>query len=274
MAVKKDRKSPVQEAQTDAVFPAAAAWSSDVRENQTNPKVANSARIVAAWQWTATGRKKKGHPMITALRTIPITALLLAAALQTAPAQVTNIDEALVLDYHLDAVSQGPTTSTTAGVATDVQVSRITSRDIINVLGAATGNTFSARARLVLLTPTNNLGDWTVQIQDGTTAVDVTGFISHQQTSPSVGSAWLANRTRTVGGTEYSIDGFTLQDQAGYPSLTAHFSVSGFTATTSVGEVNRRGQVVGQLDSIQADVSGTGDSNGQLLIIEGLVQRP
>jgi hypothetical protein len=209
--------------------------------------------------------------MITAFKIIPAAALLMAAALQTAPAQTTNIDEALVLNFNLNAVSQGPTTTTTAGVVADVRVSKITSRDIIVVLGAATGNTFSPRARLVVLTPTNNLEDWTVQIQDGSKAVDVTGFVVHQPGSSSVGSAWVRSRTLAAGGTEYSIDGFSLQDQAGFPALSAHFNVSGFTATTSTGVVNRRGQLTGQIDTIDADVSGIGDSNGQLLIIEGTV---
>lgn len=207
--------------------------------------------------------------MITPFKVIPAAALLMAAALQTAPAQVTNIDEALVLNFNLNAVAQGPTTSSGAGVVTRVNVSRITSRDIIVVLGAATGNTFSPRARLVVLTPTNNLENWLVHIQDGSTDVDVTGFIGHQPGSSSVGSAFVTTRTGAAGGTEYSIDGFSLQDQAGFPPLTEHFSVSGFTVTSSTAVVNRRGQVTGETDNIDADVNGTGDNNGNLLIIEG-----
>jgi hypothetical protein len=209
--------------------------------------------------------------MITASKIIPTAALLMAAALQTAPAQTTNIDEALVLNFNLNAVSQGPTTTTSAGVVSDVRVTRITSRDIIVVLGTATGNTFSKKARLVVLTPTNELEDWTVQIQDGANDVDVTGFVVHHPGPASVGSAWVQQRTGATGGTEYSIDGFGLQDQPGFPALSEHFNVSGFTATASRGVVNRRGQVTGQVDSVDADVSGTGDSNGQLQIIEGTV---
>jgi hypothetical protein len=209
--------------------------------------------------------------MNTAFKLIPTAALLMAAALQTAPAQTTNIDAALVLNFNLTAVSQGPTTTTPAGVVSDVQVSRITSRDIIVVLGAATGNTFSPKARLVVLTPTNDLENWTVKVEDGATSVDVTGFIAHNPGPDSVSKAWIQRRTGAAGATEYSIDGFGLQDKPGFPALTEHFSVSGFTATTSRGVVDRRGQAAGVIDSIDADVSGTGDSNGQLLIIEGTV---
>jgi hypothetical protein len=208
--------------------------------------------------------------MITPSKIIPLAALLLAAALQSASAQVTNTYEALVLNFNLNAVSQGPTTTTSAGAQTSVSVSRVTSRDIIKVLGTATGNTFSARARLVVLTPTNNLENWIVQVQDGTTSVDVTAFIGHQPGPDSVGSAFV-RRSGDAGSTEYSIDGFTLQDAPGFPALTEHFSVSGFTATSASGVVNRRGQVVGQIDTIDADVSGTGDLNGSVFIIEGTV---
>lgn len=208
--------------------------------------------------------------MITRSKLIPMAAVLLAAALQTASAQpVTNTYEALVLNFNLNAVSQGPTTTTSAGAQTTVQTSRVTSRDVIAVLGAATGNTFSRHARLVVLTPTNNLENWIVQVQDGTTSVDVTGFIGHQPGPNSVGSS-LVRRNGSTTATEYSIDGFTLQDQAGFPPLTEHFSVSGFTATSASGIV-RRGQLVGQIDTIDADVSGTGDNSGAVFILEGTV---
>jgi hypothetical protein len=209
--------------------------------------------------------------MNTTFKIIPTAALLMAAALQTAPAQTTNIDAALVLNFNLNAVSQGPATTTSAGAVSDVQVSRITSRDIIAVLGAATGNIFSKQARLVVLTPTNDLETWLVHVQDGANDVDVTGFVGHAAGAASVESAFVHRRTGATGGTEYSIDGFSLQDQAGFPALSKHFSVSGFTATASRDVVNRAGQITGQANSVDADVSGTGDSNGQLLIIEGTV---
>ena len=203
--------------------------------------------------------------MITAYKIIPTAALLMAAALQTAPAQTTNIDAALVLNFNLNAVSQGPTTTTTAGVSASVQVTKITSRDIIDVLGAATGNTFSKKARLVVLTPTNDLEDWAaVQVQDGTTAVDVTGFVVHNPGVESVESGFAHRRTGATGGTEYSIDSFGLQDVEGFPTLSKHFSLSGFTATASR-DVVTRGQITGQQNSVDADVSGTGDSNASCL---------
>src|SRR4029077_10362060 len=100
-------------------------------------------------------------------RIVPLAALMLAGAAQTTQAQ-TQTDEVLVLNIQLKEVSQGPTTTNRAGVvSTSVQVRRITSADIIQMLGTATWNTFSSNTQLVLLTPTNDLDAWTVQVRDG-----------------------------------------------------------------------------------------------------------
>jgi hypothetical protein len=201
---------------------------------------------------------------------IPIAALILAGAAQNMLAQ-TQTDEVLVLNIQLNAVSQGPTTTNRAGVvSTSVQVRRITSRDIIQVLGAATGNSFSTNAHLVLLTPTNDLDTWTVQIRDGNNQLDVSGFITHQSGALEVGSSSFNPRTGNASGADYGVDTFTLHDQGGFPSLTEHFSVSGLTITSSRGVV-RRGQVVGQVDRIDAQVSGGGDNNGNAVVIQGSV---
>lgn len=201
---------------------------------------------------------------------IPIAALMLAGAAQTTLAQ-TQTDEVLVLNIQLKAVSQGPTTTNRAGVvSSSVQVHRITSGEIIQVLGASTGNSFSTNAHLVLLTPTNDLDNWTVQVRDGSVQVDVSGFITHQPGTTEVGSSSFNPRTGNASGADYGVDGFSLHDQGGFPALTEHFSVSGLTITSSRGVV-RRGQVVGQVDRVDAQVSGTGDNNGNAIVIQGSV---
>jgi len=201
---------------------------------------------------------------------VPIAALMLAGAAQTTLAQ-TQTDEVLVLNIQLKEVSQGPTTTNRAGVvSTSVQVRRITSADIIQVLGTATWNTFSSNAQLVLLTPTNDLDAWTVQIRDGNNQLDVSGFFVHQPGALEVGSSSFNPRTGNASGADYGVDSFTLQDQGGFPSLTEHFSVSGLTITGSRG-VLKRGQVVGQVDRVDAQVSGTGDNNGSATVIQGSI---
>jgi hypothetical protein len=227
-------------------------------------------------QPTAHCRLEAGQNQKEIIMTLPtkitaLAALLLAVALSRAQAQTTQTDEVLVLNFQLSTIAQGPAASVRGVIVSPVQTAQITSRDVIKTLGASIGNTFTGAARLELLTPTNNLQDWTVQIHDGTRVVDVTDFFRHQPTSGSVSSAFLVNRTGAAGEVEYSIDNFSLVDQPGYPSLSLHFNVSGLTATTESGFVNRRGQVVGQIDQISGKVSGTGDSNGAFLLIQGSV---
>lgn len=209
--------------------------------------------------------------MTQPIRITALAALFLAAALGATQAQVTQTDEVLILNIQLNTVSQGPTSSARGIVQSQVQTSEITSRDVIQALGAVTGNTFSRRARLTLLTPTNNLENWTVQIRDGSNVVDVTGFFGHQPGGASVGSAWVVTRTGEAGGTSYSIDGFALQDQAGFAPLSLHFSVSGLTITTETGVINRAGRVSSRTDRIVGQVSGTGDAQGALLLIQGTI---
>ena len=208
--------------------------------------------------------------MTPSFKLTAVAALLLAVASPAVRAQ-SQTDEVLLLNLQLGAISQGPATSTKNEMVLHVQTSQITSRDVIKALGASTGNSFTSHAKLELLTPTNNLENWSVQIQDGTRLVDVSGFFVHQPGSASVSSAFLVNRTGDAGDVEYSIDNFSLVDQPGFPPLSLHFSVSGLTVTSETGVVNRKGQVVGQVDSISGQVSGTGDANGAVLIIQGSV---
>jgi hypothetical protein len=202
---------------------------------------------------------------------LPLAALLLAGVAQPNHAQAqTNAELALNID--LTAVSQGTATTNRDGTVTDLQYTRITSMGIIQVLGTALTNTFSHRAQLVVLAPTNSLDNWTIQIHDGTnTAVDVTGFFVHQPGSNSVSGAWTNKRTGQSGITDYSVDTFSLQDQNGFPALTEHFSVSGFTALNSAMVLNRKGTVVGQAGNISAQVSGTGDSQGTPTLVTGSI---
>ena len=152
---------------------------------------------------------------------ITIAALLMAGVAQTSLAQ-TN--EVLVLNIDLTAISQGPVTTNRDGSITDVQFTSITSRGIIKVLGTALGDTFSKRARLVVLAPTNSLEDWTIQIDDGTnTAVDVTGFFNHQPGSVSVSGAKTNTKNGKSSVTDFSVDSFSLMDQTNFPGADRAF---------------------------------------------------
>lgn len=201
---------------------------------------------------------------------ISVAALFMAGLAQTNFAQAQT-NEVLSLNIDLTAVSQGPATTNHQGTITDLQCSRITSRSIIQVLGTALGDTFSRRAKLVVVTPTNSLENWTIQIDDGTNApVDVTGFFGHQPGSVSV-SGTKTDRKGNASVTDFSVDSFSLLDQTNSPALTEHFSVSGFTVLESKAVVKHHGTVVGQSVNISAQVSGAGDNKGTPTVITGSI---
>ncbi len=208
--------------------------------------------------------------MKSLMKIVPLAALLGTVAIRSSLAQGTETDELMQLDFQLNAISQGPTTSTRNTVATTVVMHTITSREVIQVLGAAMGVSFSPGAGLYLLAPTNNLDAWTIQVRDGAAKVDVTPFFGHQPGANSVAGTSLNTRTGAGAGTDYSIDGFSLQDAPGFPALSEHFSVSGLTFTASVGAV-RRGQVVAETVHVHARVSGAGDRQGSLTMVEGSI---
>jgi hypothetical protein len=198
-----------------------------------------------------------------------IVALLVAGGAKTVSAQDMVTNEVVALNYQLTMVLQGPTTTSRTTVTTDVQKVDLTSADIIQALGTATGNTFSRNAQLELLTPMNSLDywAWTVRVQDGSNSVDVTGFFTHQPGN-AVGSATANTRNGNVNATTYSDDTFGIVDSGGFPSLSLHFSGDGFTTAVSDGVVTR-GKVVGQIDRITADLSGTGDYQGNFAVVKG-----
>jgi hypothetical protein len=201
---------------------------------------------------------------------LTIVALLIAGAAQTTLVQAQT-NNTLALDIDLTAVSQAGVT-TNRGTVTDLHFARITSKGIIQELGTALADTFSARARLVVVTPTNALDNWMFEIHDGTNApVDVTGFFAHSTGTPSVGGSWTSSRTGESGTVDYSVDSLSLHDQSGFPALTNHFSVSGFTTLSTTMVVNRRSTNVLTFDSISAQVSGTGDVGGTPAVVTGSI---
>lgn len=217
-------------------------------------------------------KKTKGTINMTNVsKAICIAALLLAGVAPVSFAQTQTI-ETMNLDIDLTAVSQGPVTTNHDGTISNVQCTRITSRSIIQVLGAALGDTFSKRARLVLIAPLDSLDDWTIQIQDGTNSpVDVTGFFDHKVGAVSVSGARTNTKNGNSAVTDYSVDSFSLQDQTDFPALTEHFTVSGFTILDSRAVMKHKGTVVDQSVHISAQVSGTGDNQGTPTVITGSI---
>jgi hypothetical protein len=201
-----------------------------------------------------------------------LAALMTVGIAQTTLAQTnTQTNLVLDLDIRLTAVSAG-SVSTNHGVVMDgVDFTKITSRGIIQELGAATSNSFSEDAKLVLVTPTNSLANWTVEVRDGTNSFDVTGFFGHTAGTNVVTSTFMNTNNGASGTTDYSIDSFSLHDAAGSAPLTTHFTVSGFTVAKMRGVLGEAGGVLGETGSIVANVSGTGDDGGKPIVTEGSI---
>jgi len=189
-------------------------------------------------------------------------AALIGLGISQARADQTNIVQDL--DFQLTGVAAGGAVTNHDRVTTGYTQVAIDEKDVIATLGAATGNTFSRHARLVSVTPVAG-GVAAIQVRDGTAKVDVTGFFSHQQISDAVsGSVSNTVRQRTTA-YDFSIQQIVLQDDSNYPVLGMHFTLSGF-ATESSSSTDPSGA-----EQLTINVSGVGDENGALLILQGTV---
>ena len=200
--------------------------------------------------------------MNTALKLAAIATLMAAGAAQTRADQSNLVQH---ISIQLFGVKQGGTSTNGNLVTTSADGARVDTKQVIQALAAATANTFSSTGKLVLVVPLGG-GDPSIQVRDGSNTVDVTGFFSHQQLSDSVTSTFLNTKTGKTFETDYSIQRFVLQDRDGYPTLSLHFDVNGFAAQSSGS--NAAG---GQGTGLDANVAGTGDRNGKLLILQGSI---
>ena len=181
---------------------------------------------------------------------------------QAQPFQTNTVQN---LSIQLFGVTQGGTTTNGGFVLTSADSVRVDTRRVIQALAAATRNTFSSTSKLAVVTPLGG-GSSSIQVRDGSTKVDVTGFFIHEQSSDSVTSLFLNTKTGRSFGSEYSIQQFALQDSGGFPSLSVHFNVSGFAVDTTGSRWN-----AGQGNQLEINASGTGDHDGHLLILQGFI---
>jgi hypothetical protein len=136
-------------------------------------------------------------------------------------------------------------------------------REVISLLGAATGNTFSRAAELVVITPLP-AGTPTFAVRDGANAVDVSSFFTYQQLGGALESSEMNSRTGRSSTVDYSLQRLALRDSASYPALTAHFDVQGIAVQTTTNSP-RQGWNTGS----EANMAGAGDRNGNALILQG-----
>ena len=170
------------------------------------------------------------------------------------------------LDIQLVGLQQGETTTIKNITTTTVDKVNVETADVINAIGAAIGNTFSPAAQLVVITALPS-GPVTIAIRDGGNSIDVSGFFSQSYLSHAVGKSTANSKTGRSNGSNYSIQQFGLQDVDGYQALAFHYAVSGVAVENfSIPAIPGPGR------ELSADVSGTGDSAGNLLVLRGTLR--
>jgi hypothetical protein len=198
----------------------------------------------------------KQHVKISAVAT-----LLVLGALQIKADQTNLVQD---LGIHLKGITQGATVTTKNVVKTATDSVKVGTADVIQQLGAATGNTFSDTANLVVVTPLPS-GSSAIVIRDGTASVDVTSFFVYEVKSGFVSSSQSNLKTGRASSTDCSIQRLALVDSSGSPALTLHFDVQGIATETSTTDPS-----TGTRTGLDASVSGSGDENGKVLLLEGM----
>ncbi len=194
------------------------------------------------------------------LRLAAAAALVLWVPVQ-ANADQTNMVE--TLSFRLFGMEQGGTTTNRHIVTTEVDGVSLGKAEILQALGAATTNTFSTGASLVLITPVAG-GAESFAVRDGSNSVDVTAFFVHQVLSKPLVRQQLNARTGSWVEEDYTLERFVLGDAEGYPGLTLHFDITGIAVDTE-----SNGSPAFWERSGRGGFSGKGDQNGVDLLIGG-----
>jgi len=193
-----------------------------------------------------------------------LAAVAFAGVLQV-QAQTTNVVQ--TMSIQLFGFSQGGVSNFRGTVTTNVNLVQVNTRQIIQALATATMNSFSSTSKLVLLTPIDGSAAPTVQVRDGSNPpVDVTGFFIIQPLSESVDSGVFNTRTQRSTSVSYKVVRFILQDNDSQP-IGLHFDVDGITTINTTTPPDGSPAT----PTIDANVSGSGDRNGNLLILQGSI---
>ncbi len=197
------------------------------------------------------------------LKMAVLAVMAMAVAVQVHAGTQTNVVQNL--NIQLFGVSQGSGFSFGGTSGTNVNNVLVGTRQVIQALGTATGNSFSIASRLVVVTPIDG-GSSKIQVRDGGNTVDVSHFFSMQEVTDSVdGSVSTAKPARSTS-VSFLIARIVLADADG-ETLPLHFDVSGFTTINS----STGGFGGNQGPTTDANVSGGGDRNGNLIILQGSV---
>ena len=182
-------------------------------------------------------------------------------------AQQTNLVQNFSIQ--LFGFSQGGSNGFGNIVSTNVSLVQLNTRQVIQALAAANSDTFSSTAKLVVVTPLNG-GSLRVQVRDGNNQpVDVTDFFDIEALSDAVVGSISNTKTGRGSSVTYEIGRFVLQDAHG-ETLSLHFNVDGIVTGNSSSQLF--GPAGPQNSTVDANVMGSGDRNGNLLILQGSIE--
>jgi hypothetical protein len=198
-------------------------------------------------------------------RTLRLALLATALSLTAmqAGADQTNLVRSLTIQ--LVGLKQGDSSTTRNTTTTTLDRARVDTRDVIDAISAVTSVQFSPQAQLVVITPLPD-GAPMVAIRDAGTSTDVSPFFGFEKVSEAVSRSTANTKTGKYTGSSYSIQRFALQDFLAYGALSLHYNVSGIAVETFSNTA-----YPGPRDELEVDVSGAGDSAGQLLILQGTI---
>src|SRR5579862_2756749 len=130
----------------------------------------------------------------------------LAALLTVAPV-VTRADQTNLvqtLSIRLSGILQGQTETNGNLVKMSLASARVGVVDVVKALSTATGNSFSDKAALVIVTPLSG-GNSAIMVRDAGLSVDVTPFFVYQSKSGFVSSSLSNVKTGRSTSSDYSI---------------------------------------------------------------------
>ncbi len=198
------------------------------------------------------------------LKLAAFSAAIMIAGMAQINAATTNLVQNI--SFELTFYQQGTTNHPSADKTTvTVNKFRVTTKDIIAAIGAATSNNFSANAKLVFVKDaTSSNAVSYVEIRDGTNSPVVVSNFVHTTYGLTVNSSSFNSATGIGTGESESILNLTVTNAA----LTASLKLSGF-ATTKHASIKDKNVVIG-VDTVDADLAGTAvGTNGVPAVVNG-----
>ena len=198
--------------------------------------------------------------------TFPSTAIAILAVLGTTPARAVAASTNIVqnINFQFTGYEQGGTnkpTSNTNITLIAVNSFKFATADVIGLVGRASSNDFSPKARLVYLTRVNaSTNLHALEIRDGSNRVDVTSFFigTGRDTNDLVRSLLINTKAGVSAGVGYSTYRLVLTNLD-----PASLTVGGFAVAKHATIHDRvTGSILG-VDTLNAELAGTGtDTNG------------